>query len=237
MVYLILGIMLTLTTQVMSYEMDLSNVNVVNAVAADIQNEPRNLISLTFDDGPGAYTDSLLDFFYEYDVIATFYVLGSAVERRRETLIRMYNLGHEIGNHSWNHENLTELSAREVINTMRRTSDLIEELTGSRPLTARPPYGAVDSRVQTILRILDNPIVLWSVDTRDWETREVEFVYYQIINGAENGAIILMHDIHRTTYEAVKKAIPTLTEMGFEFVTVSEILGEMNPGQIYRRGR
>ncbi|MCL2610414.1 MAG: polysaccharide deacetylase family protein [Defluviitaleaceae bacterium] len=224
MLYLILGIMITMTS-------------VVNTPEEVPINEPQKLVALTFDDGPGPYTDRLLDFFSEHNVVATFYVMGSSIQRRPETLIRTARLGHEIGNHSWLHENLTEVGTRKALNTMRRTSDIILELTGERPRTARPPYGATDERVQNILRILGNPIVLWSVDTRDWETREVEAIYNHIINGAENGAIILMHDIHRTTYEAVKKAVPSLIEMGFGFATVSEILGEMEPGEIYRRGR
>lgn len=196
----------------------------------------QKIIALSFDDGPGRYTNAILDILEEYNVRATFFVLGSAIEQRPETFLRTVELGHEIGNHTWNHENLTGLSAWQITQTLRNTSNLIEELTGQAPSIMRPPYGAFGSREQSIIERLGYSVIMWSVDPRDWERRNSRAIYNHITQNARHGDIILLHDIHRTTYQAVDKLIPSLIERGFTFVTVGQLLGETTPGRVYRAG-
>lgn len=230
MMHLILSI-------IISFLFGISSNYEIKSIPAYVERiEPTKFVALTFDDGPGPYTDRLLDFLYEYDVFATFYVMGFSVYRRSETFIRTVNLGHEIGNHTWLHENLVYITTEEGIETYTKTSDLIYELASIRPKTARPPFGSLDERVEEMHEYLDYPIVLWSLDTRDWETRDPYKIYNEIMENIFDGAIILMHDIHKSTYYAIRKVIPRLIEMGFGFKTVSELVGYMESGNIYRRG-
>lgn len=226
MIYLILGMMVSFLLNMVNNEIEVSNIHI----------EPTKFVALTFDDGPGPYTDKLLDFLYEYNIVATFYVMGFAVSRREDTFIRTVNLGHEIGNHTWLHENLVDITTEEGIKTYTKTSDLIYNLAGIRPQTARPPFGALDEEVEEMHEYLGYPIILWSVDTRDWETRDAYEIYNETMANISDGSIILMHDIHKSTYEAIRKIIPSLIEMGFGFKTVSDLIGDMQPGNIYRRG-
>lgn len=196
---------------------------------------PSRVIALTFDDGPGAYTDYLLDLLYKYDVVATFFVMGYEVNNRQNTFLRTVELGHEIGNHTWFHENITTLSRSEIILNLQMTEQTIESIAGIQTNLFRPPFGALGQRERNILSEIGYSIIMWSIDPRDWQNRDVTLIYQHVIEQATDGDIIILHDIHYTTYRAMYKIIPSLIEMDFGFVTVTELLGETRPGHVYRR--
>ena len=198
-----------------------------------VPSTPTKLIALTFDDGPSSFTEGILNQLDAYGGHGTFYVVGRRVMRYAHLVERMAATGHEIGNHTWAHERLPLYSAEHVHDTIRRTSDIIEQVTGARPATFRPPYMAFGLRTQRLIGELGYPIVLWSIDTRDWYHRDADIIYNHIMSHAGHGDIVLLHDIYETTYEATLRAISSLSTQGFHFVTVSELLGELSAGGVY----
>ncbi len=190
-------------------------------------------VALTFDDGPSIYTDGLLDILKEHGVKATFFVVGQSAKIHSETIRRMDREGHQIGNHTWDHPNLTYLSPEMIREQIRLTDSLISQIIGEAPQHMRPPYAAYNDHV---LAATDMPVILWSVDPLDWKDRDSEIVASRII-ASPAGAIILAHDIHRTTIEAVPSIIASLKSKGIHFVTVTELLEPhtLESGRIYRR--
>ncbi len=179
-------------------------------------------VALTFDDGPSVYTAGLLDILKEHNVKATFFVLGTNVRIQSETLSRMYQEGHEIGNHTWDHPILTKLSDAQIREQLQLTDNLIAQIIGvPTPFTPflRPPYGVYDDRVKAASGL---PIIFWSVDPLDWRDRNAEIVAARIIDSPV-GAIILAHDIHKTTVDAVPAIIAALKGRGIHFVTVTKL--------------
>ncbi|WP_084637233.1 polysaccharide deacetylase family protein [Neomicrococcus aestuarii] len=192
-------------------------------------------IALTFDDGPGPYTQQLLDTLGEYNAKATFFVVGSNVDRYTETLMREAAEGHEIGNHTWSHRSLPTLSEDGVSDELESTSDAISNVLGYAPQLVRPPYGATSP---TVNQLTHSPVVLWDVDTLDWKSRNAAAVVDEAVTGAHAGAIVLMHDIHSSTVNAVPEILKQLSGQGYEFVTVSQLLASKNPaaGVVYSTG-
>lgn len=185
-------------------------------------------VALTFDDGPGRYTDKVLDALADHDAKATFYLLGSNVDNFPDTVERMADEGHEIGNHSWKHDDLATLSATDIENDLERTDKAIEDITGEKPATMRPPYGSLDD---TARQAIDKPIVLWDVDTLDWQSRDTGAVTDIALQETRRGSIVLFHDIHESTANAVPDILDGLAEDGYEFVTVSDLAGDrLEPG-------
>lgn len=192
------------------------------------------MVALTFDDGPGKYTDALLDCLEANNSVATFFTLGSLDEIYSDVVKREAELGCEVDNHTWDHTDLTAVSADEAAETIKKTSDIVEELTGKPTLTYRPCYGKYND---SVLAAIDLPAILWSIDTLDWKTRNADSTYNAIMSGVYDGAIILMHDIYEPTVEAACRAIPDLIDAGYQLVTVSELLeykcGGMESGKVY----
>lgn len=195
------------------------------------------MIALTFDDGPSAHTQRLLDIFQTYGGKGTFFVLGSTLDNRQDTLKRIADEGHEIGNHSWSHSSFVEISSAEVRNEITKTRNKIYDITGVDSTLVRPPHGACNERIQNIGKELGVSFVNWSVDTLDWKTKNANAVYNEIMRYTADGHIILCHDLHKTTVDAMERAIPDLIEKGYQLVTVSELLtcrgGEITAGKIY----
>ena len=194
---------------------------------------PGKVIALTFDDGPGPYTAQLLDILDQHGAKATFFLIGSKVSAQADVLRRMHARGHQLGNHSWSHPELPKLPVGQIAGEIDRTNDAIKQATGVTPTVMRPPYGAVNSAVLEQLRLRGMSSILWSVDTRDWADRNSEIVCSRAVAGAHPGAIILMHDIHQTSVEAVPCILSALKQQGYSFVTVQTILGTMTPGVGY----
>lgn len=193
------------------------------------------MIALTFDDGPSAlYTADILDILEEYNAHATFYVLGTEAKKNEDLLVRMLKNGNEIGSHTLNHQDLTSLTEEEVLYQMETTNRTIEDATGTLPKTMRAPYGYMNDETANLL---EYPIVLWSLDTLDWESRDADSICETLLENVKDGDIVLMHDIYGSTAEAIQTLVPELIERGYQLVTVSELSqyrsAEMQQGTIY----
>lgn len=197
------------------------------------------MLALTFDDGPSAHTDRLLDIFKQYGGKGTFFVVGNLIDSRKNTVIRISNEGHEIGNHSWNHRQLTNLTGDEIKDQIMMTRAKIYDVTGKDCTVMRPPYGACNDEVKAVGKTLGVSFVNWSVDTLDWKTKNADAVYNEIINNASDGAIILCHDLHKTTVDAMETVIPKLIAEGYQLVTVSQLMEysekTLEAGKMYYR--
>ncbi|MCG7335463.1 polysaccharide deacetylase family protein [Sporosarcina sp. ACRSM] len=178
-------------------------------------------VALTFDDGPDPkVTMQILDTLKKYDAKATFFMLGSRVEYYPEIAKHVADAGHELGNHTWTHPDLTKAGLDKIDKEIERTSSIIEEVTGIKSTSFRPPYGAVNSTVRSQT---DLPVVLWDVDTLDWKHRNAEQLLVNVQNSVKDGSIILMHDIHQATADGLDAVLTYLQSEGFTFVTVSEL--------------
>lgn len=188
---------------------------------------PRPEIALTFDDGPHpTLTPALLDVLRDRGVRATFYVVGWRVLRWPDIARRIVAEGHEIGNHSWRHDNLAAMGAARLLRDLDRASDAIRQVVGRPPVTLRPPYGALSPRQQRLVwdeRRL--PTVMWSVDPLDWQRPGSGTVARRIVARSQPGAIVLAHDIHGPTIRAVLAILDGLSARGLRLRTVSELLG------------
>lgn len=190
-------------------------------------------LALTFDDGPGPHTARLLEILERYQARSTFFVLGSKVPGGAALLQQMHQAGHQIGNHTWNHPVLPNLSPEAVQAEIVSTTQAIQSATGLTNRVMRPPYGAIDSAVRDQLKALGLPVILWSVDTRDWADRNSQLVCQRAVHGAHRGGIILLHDIHPTSVDAVPCIVSQLQKQGYRLVTVDRLLGAMEPGRSY----
>ena len=178
------------------------------------------VIALTFDDGPSKYTDELIEYLYQNDCKATFFVLGNKVKNYQDVLNKSISYGNEIGNHSYNHKWLIKLKKEEMINQIEKTQNLIYEYTGYIPTLLRPTYGSINSTLKNSTNL---KIVLWNVDTLDWKYKSVDKIVARATKNLKSGNIILMHDIYKRSYDAVKKIVPILKENGYKCVTISEL--------------
>lgn len=180
----------------------------------------RPMVALTYDDGPGEYTNELLDCLEENNAKATFYMLGQKAEEFPDIVKRMEESGMGLGNHTYDHTILTSLSAKQITDEVKDANDAIEAAAGVPADTLRPPGGSYNETVQSSI---DMPIIKWSIDTKDWATRSEEQTYQKIMDNAQDGSIILMHDIHECAVKASLRAIPELIEQGYKLVTVQEL--------------
>lgn len=189
----------------------------------------KKYVALTFDDGPfETVTPRILDILKKYNARATFFVLGFRAKEHPEILKRAVAEGHEIGSHSYGHPRFTELSPAKMAEELRKTDEVVANATGKVPAVFRPPYGEYN---ETVKATVDKPIITWSVDTRDWEHQNPAMILENIQRLVKNGSIILMHDTLPTTAEGLESVLKWLSEQGYEFVTVSELLGfSANPG-------
>lgn len=182
----------------------------------------QKMIAFTFDDGPDPNnTLRLLEMLAKEDVPATFFLIGQNVEMYPNIVKAIAKAGHEIGNHSYNHRDLTTLSQEEMVNEITKTDQAIENITGKRPKYFRPPYGSVN---QTVADAVNRPIIQWSVDSEDWQSKNTSLIIERVTASATEGAIVLLHDIHQTTVDAVPELIKQLKESGYTFVTLDTLL-------------
>ncbi|MBQ8508861.1 MAG: polysaccharide deacetylase family protein [Clostridia bacterium] len=186
-------------------------------------------IALTFDDGPHyKYTAEILDILDEYGAKATFFVVGELAERYPELILRELSEGHEVGNHTWSHPKMNRLSPDAVTSEIIRTERALNEIADYRPKLFRPPEGSFGKAVTQAASGMDYDIILWTVDTRDWAHTPVNQIVETVLTQTGPGSIILCHDFigrDSPTPDALREFIPALIEDGYEFVTVSELLG------------
>ncbi|MDR1953121.1 MAG: polysaccharide deacetylase family protein [Clostridiales Family XIII bacterium] len=199
------------------------------------------MVALTFDDGPSNETPRILKLLAQYGGRATFCVVGSRVEAYQDIARQAAAQQCQIIGHSWDHKQLTKLSDAEVGAQLARTNEVIYRVTGQNPVMYRPPYGAADDRVKNISAQLQLALVNWSLDTKDWKTRNADQTYRAIMNNVGNGNIVLCHDLYAQTAEAMERVIPELVQRGYQLVTISELLhysgNAVTPGQMYNSGR
>ncbi|MCL2528033.1 MAG: polysaccharide deacetylase family protein [Defluviitaleaceae bacterium] len=196
------------------------------------------MVALTFDDGPAVYTAMILDMLEAVGGRATFCVLGNRVHHHPDTLRRAVALGSEVIGHSWNHQDFSRLNASAIADQITNTSAAIEAITGQAPPPIfRAPFGIANTRVIDTSRELGYSLLHWSVDPKDWSNRCADTIYNNIMDRTIDGAVILLHDIHTATMEAMERVIPRLIADGFQLVTASELIayfyGELEPGEVY----
>jgi peptidoglycan/xylan/chitin deacetylase (PgdA/CDA1 family) len=190
-------------------------------------------IAMTFDDGPSAtLTPKLLDILAAHHIKATFFVIGENVAQHPEIVARAAREGHEIGNHSWSHPYFAKMSDEGVRGQLWRTDDVIKSATGSRPTLLRPPYGSITGREKRWIHDeFGYQIILWDVDPYDWKRPGPAMVRNRILRETRPGSIVLSHDIHPGTIEAMPSTFDELEAKGFKFVTVSELIRMAVPRQ------
>lgn len=180
------------------------------------------MVALTFDDGPHSKnTDDILNILSKYNAYATFFMLGSNAEKYPDVVKRVFDAGNEIGIHTWSHKELTKLSSDEIKKEVDNTASKIEKITGKRPTLVRPPYGSINENVKNTI---DNPLILWNVDSLDWKSRDKEKIVPLVLNDVQDGDIILLHDIHSTTVPAVEEILKYLVGNDYQVITVSQML-------------
>jgi peptidoglycan/xylan/chitin deacetylase (PgdA/CDA1 family) len=188
-------------------------------------------IAMTFDDGPNEnLTPKLLDLLAAHHVKATFFVVGENAAAHPEILKRAVREGHEIGNHTWSHPNLSKMSDGGVRRELQKTDDAITAAIGFRPTLLRPPYGSITAREKRWIHDeFGYQIILWDVDPLDWKRPGPRVVADRIVKETRNGSIILSHDIHPGTIGAMPATLTELEAKGFKFVTVSELIAMARP--------
>ena len=196
------------------------------------------LLALTFDDGPSkVFTPVLLDGLRERGVHVTFFMLGLLAEKAPEIVLTAYEDGHAIGGHSYDHRsNFTKLSASELQTQLQKTDDIIAGITGEGPpFLVRPPNGKIN---EEIAKQTGKANILWNVDPRDWAVRDADAVCAAIIEGAVDGGVVILHDIHETSVQGALQAIDALLAEGWQFVTVPELYAAyditLQAGGVYR---
>ncbi|MEU5311488.1 polysaccharide deacetylase family protein [Streptomyces sp. NPDC021562] len=194
-------------------------------------------VALSFDGGPSPTTPGLLDILAKDHLHATFFVQGRGhIAKYPGILRRMAAEGHEIGNHTWTHPRLTEITEADARRELTRTQDAIQRITGTRPVLMRPPQGRTNRKVAKVCRELGLAQVLWSVTAKDYETTDSALITRRVLDQTHRDGIILLHDLHKGTVPAVPGIIEALEARGYTIVTVSQLLApaEPQPGMVYR---
>lgn len=188
-------------------------------------------LAMTFDDGPHiTNTPRLLQMLAQRHIKATFFMVGQCAAEYPEIVKRVAAEGHEVANHSWSHPNFAKMSEEAVRAEISRTQQAIFAGCGVTPKIIRPPYGSITDRERKwITGDLGLKIIMWSVDPLDWKNRNAATVARRILAEAHPGSIILSHDIHATTIDAMPEVLDTLLARGMKFVTVSELLAMEKP--------
>ena len=195
----------------------------------------KKLVALTFDDGPSPETTPrLLTILFDKDVPATFFTLGNMAEKHPEIIKEAEKKGNEIGSHTMYHQNLIRIPADAVQADISQAKSVIKSILGHSPAYTRPPYGNINDNVR---RAVTSPMILWSVDTEDWKSKDPDTIIATAMSEVHDGAIILMHDIYPTSVDAVPRLIDTLREQGYEFTTIKELTkargATLSPGVVY----
>lgn len=190
----------------------------------NLDNSDKKFIAFTFDDGPGKYTSELIDTLVLNNSSATFFMLGNRMKYNTDIVKKVYNSNSEIGTHTYSHKRLTSLSNDEIYNEINSSEIIFNDITGDHLKYLRPPYGSYNDHIKG----LGYNIILWNIDPKDWLTRDSKKIYNSVLNNACDGCIVLMHDIYPETIEAVKMLIPTLNEMNYEVVSISNLIYNKN---------
>jgi peptidoglycan/xylan/chitin deacetylase (PgdA/CDA1 family) len=210
----------------------------IDILVKEIEVDPNKpMVALTFDDGPAIYnTMEIVDKLKEYDSAATFFILGYRLDDKAEILNAIIESGSEIGGHSYDHKKMIDLDENELMMQLTLVRDIVKNKTDNNYEIKlfRPPYGAIDD---TLKEKSPYPLILWDHDTYDWKVKKPKKIIGNVINNLNDGSIILLHDIHQFTKEAVLELIPMIKEKGYQIVTVSQMFEakgiELKPGEVY----
>ncbi|MFJ1747803.1 polysaccharide deacetylase family protein [Streptomyces sp. NPDC088116] len=209
----------------------------VKAEAGAVDCGKAKCIALTFDAGPCEHTPRLLDILKKEKVPATFFLLGkNHVDRYPDLVRRIADEGHEVANHTWSHQILTDRSSAEVREELSRTQNAIEKLTGRKPTLMRPPQGRTDNDVSDVSRELGLAQIMWSTTAKDYSTTDSALIEERTLDQADRDGVILLHDIYDGTVPAVPGIIGELKRRGYTFVTVPQLMapGRAEPGKVYK---
>ena len=199
-----------------SYENIYGNDNII------MLEKNKKTVTLTFDDGPsGEITDRVIEVLNENKMKATFFMLGSRMKQYPELVKKAVNNGHEVGSHGYSHKYLTKIKQNTLDFEINETNRIYNEITGLDLLYLRPPYGKINEKIRKSINL---PFILWSIDTRDWETRDALNIINSVLDDIQDGDIIIMHDNYITTLEALRVILPELYVRGFQVVTLSELI-------------
>ena len=176
--------------------------------------------ALTFDDGPSSFTNRLLDCLESNNAKATFFMVGKEIDSFPDEVKRMEALGCELGNHTYSHADLTTLSPEDMSAEIAGVDESLVNLVGHGATVLRPPYGSINDSVRSTV---GTPMILWSIDTLDWETQDAQKTVDTVMSQVQDGSIILMHDIFSTSVDAAEIFIPKLIEEGYQLVTIHEL--------------
>lgn len=216
--YCVLAILFCLTGCIFVYE------KTGRSVSAATYTEKKKIVAITFDDGPHyKNTKLLLDGLRERGVKATFFLVGNRIEGNEDLILQMYKDGHLIGNHTFSHANLTEIPENEVLGEITKTNETIENITGEKVRYLRPPCGYWNDKLG---KKIDMETVFWTVDPKDWKLVNATQVVNSVMQDVECGDIILFHDIYNSSVVAALEVVDRLLNMGYEFVTVDELLSK-----------
>lgn len=180
----------------------------------------KKMVALTYDDGPSIYTPRVLKTLKENNAVATFFVVGNRVPTYSDTVKKAHDMGCEIGNHTYEHKNLTRVSEAEVKRQITKTNRNVKKVTGQAPVIMRPTGGATNANVKQWVGM---PSIIWSIDTLDWKTRNAGSTKKAVLDHVKDGDIVLMHDLYSATASASETIIPELVKRGYQLVTVSEL--------------
>lgn len=179
------------------------------------------IIAISLDDGPGKYEDDFISLFNQLGIKATFFYIGENVDDNPAVVKRVYEAGHEIGNHTYTHPDLRKISSEKVTEEISKTNNAIKTATGHDPVFLRPPYGAINDDVK---KQINMPIIYWNVDSEDWKLRpNTDAIVDKVLKEAHDGSILLFHSLYKSSYDAIARIVPELQKQGYRFVTVTEL--------------
>lgn len=191
-------------------------------------------VALTFDDGPSPYTDRLVRVLSDAGATATFFMIGNKVAANPEGARRVAQAGMEIGNHTWEHPNMTTIPARFVPEQLSKAQDAIAAATGQTPTLWRPPGGLTDAAVNAVAAKEQLAGILWDVIPFDWiNDSDTPATRYMLMTQIRPGSVVLFHDTYSSTVDLVYQFLPVLKANGYRLVTVSQLLGRRAPGSVY----
>ena len=196
------------------------------------------VVAFTFDDGPSKYTLEIMDILDKYNSKATFFEVGYMIKNNADIVKEVINRGFEVGNHTTDHSNLRKLSYEKIKTKINDNNSLFYEITGKNMTYLRPPYGNLNENVK---KIVDVPIIKWSVDSRDWESRNRDKIVALVKSTIKDGDIVLFHDLYSTTKDAIEVLVPDLINEGYKIVSVSELFNlkgiALEPQKVYNKAR
>ena len=186
------------------------------------------LVALTFDDGPSPKTTpEILKILNQYNAKATFFVVGKNAQRFKSLMMEIHQAGHELGNHTYSHPILTKVSRDRVHGELEVTNKIIAESSGAAPTLFRPPYGSINQRVRDIASELGMETIMWTEDTKDWSRNATPVsIENKVMLTLHNGSVVLMHDNHKATIEALPVILKKMQDQGYKFVTIHELKTE-----------